>query len=190
MHRDCPMAVDKGGKMKTIIISFKPEVFPALLTKEKKFEYRSKIPEGMLEVYLYLSSPVKMIVGKLILGERMPITELLNNDSKAVKANLEKHMSEGVKFCSPIISISLFRNPVSLAEAKAFSPNFSAPQLYTYAENYPELNKALKERIIDFYDINSVKAIDKLGLFSYEIIEKFPRQIELPVYLKEYKIFR
>ena len=65
--------------MNEIILSFKPEFFKALLTGKKHFEYRSRIPEKETVAYLYLSSPVNMIVGKIVLGQRNNIQHFLKN---------------------------------------------------------------------------------------------------------------
>ena len=131
-----------------------------------------------------------MIVGKLMLGERISISELMNSaEYEYARNNLERHMSEGSKFCSPIISISLFQNPISLAEAKQLSSDFCVPQSFIYTSKYSKLSEELEARKADTYNINSSKSLEMLGLFSYEIIEKFPIKIALPDYLGKYKAF-
>ena len=77
--------------MRSIIFSFKPEIFPALLTAEKRFEYRSRIPEGELDAYIYLSSPVKKIVGKMRLGARLRILDLVSESETDIRKMLEKY---------------------------------------------------------------------------------------------------
>ena len=105
-----------------------------MLTGKKHFEYRSRIPEKETVAYLYLSSPVKMIVGKIVLGQRNNIQHFLENSDLAnsSRSYLEKHLQEGAKYFSPIYSLSLLDSPISLKQAKELSPRFNAPQGYSY----------------------------------------------------------
>ncbi|MFC2550250.1 MAG: hypothetical protein ACFNW2_02890 [Streptococcus sanguinis] len=123
--------------MNEIILSFKPEFFKALLTGKKHFEYRSRIPEKETVAYLYLSSPAKMIVGKMILGQRNNIQNFLENSDleNSSRPYLENHLQEGAKYFSPIYSLSLLDSPISLKQAKELSPRFNAPQGYSYVTN-------------------------------------------------------
>ena len=123
--------------MNEIILSFKPEFFKALLTGKKHFEYRSRIPEKETVAYLYLSSPVKMIVGKIVLGQRNNIQNFLENSDleNSSRPYLENHLQEGAKYFSPIYSLSLLDSPISLKQAKELSPRFNAPQGYSYVTN-------------------------------------------------------
>lgn len=123
--------------MNEIILSFKPEFFKALLTGKKHFEYRSRIPEKETVAYLYLSSPAKMIVGKMILGQRNNIQNFLENSDleNSSRPYLENHLQEGAKYFSPIYSLSLLDSPISLKQAKELSPRFNASQGYSYVTN-------------------------------------------------------
>lgn len=175
--------------MKKILISFLPEVFPALLTGEKRFEYRSRLPEGEIEAYIYLSSPVKMITGRMRLGERLLIRDLLDNANDEIRCKLEKHMGEGSVYCSPILSLSLFDQPISLDEARKLDADFCAPQGFVYLERYPALCVKLEEANLSFYEINPTCSREGLGLFSSEIKRLYPRRIEMPPYLNCFKDF-
>lgn len=172
--------------MNRIIFSFKPEIFPALLTKEKQFEYRSRLPDGDLEAYIYLSSPIKMIVGKMKLGQRLRLVDLIQEVDAEYKRDLERHIEEGSNYCSPILSLSLFATPVTLAEAKRLSPNFSAPQGFLYLSNHPALRDKLENIEMSVYEINPTQSKAKLGLYSTEIIKEYPPKIQIPAYLTHY----
>lgn len=171
--------------MEEIFLSFKPEFFRALLTKKKHFEYRSRIPKDNTVAYLYLSSPAKMIVGKLLLGKRNEIESFLNDtDLKAdSRINLKNHLEEGANYFSSIHSLSLLAKPILLDEAKALSPNFSAPQGYSYAKNYVELHKYLKDVNYSSFEINPNESLELLGLFTKDITQKFNQEISTPDYL-------
>lgn len=174
--------------MKKIIFSFSPKVFPALCTGNKWFEYRSRMTEGSVEAYIYLSSPIKMIVGKLDLAPKMSIQDFIttNNPRGKLSVDLKKHILEGSNYFSPIKSLKILETPVSLKQAKELSSNFFAPQGYTFLERYPELKAVLESRIYIEKRINPFGDFDKLGLFSSEIISTYQKEIVLPVYLQSF----
>ena len=168
--------------MNEIILSFKPEFFKALLTGKKHFEYRSRIPEKETVAYLYLSSPAKMIVGKMILGQRNNIQNFLNSS----RPYLENHLQEGAKYFSPIYSLSLLDSPISLKQAKELSPKFKAPQGYSYVTNYKELHNFLENSVFSTFEINPSNGLDLLGLFTKDIVKKYEQEIATPLYLELY----
>ncbi len=56
--------------MRRILLSIKPVYAERILSGEKKYEYRKSVPtwlkDGPIEAYLYASSPVKRIVGVVV----------------------------------------------------------------------------------------------------------------------------
>lgn len=174
--------------MKKIILSFKPEFFRALLTQKKHFEYRSRIPEQQTVAYLYLSAPAKMIVGKMVMGKRNEIKSFLNDSdlNNDYCLNLNNHYREGAKYFSAIHSLSLLDSPVLLEEAKKMSPNFSAPQGYSYIKNYQELHEYLEKADYSFFEINPNESLEFLGLFTRDIVNKFSQEIETPSFLEKF----
>lgn len=174
--------------MNEIILSFKPEFFKALLTGKKHFEYRSRIPEKETVAYLYLSSPAKMIVGKMVLGQRNNIQDFLENSDLAnsSRSYLENHLQEGAKYFSPIYSLSLLDSPISLKQAKELSPKFNAPQGYSYVKNYKELHNFLENSVFSTFEINPSNGLDLLGLFTKDIVKKYEQEIATPLYLEQY----
>lgn len=181
--------------MEEIILSFKPEFFRALLTQKKHFEYRSRIPEQQTVAYLYLSAPAKMIVGKMVMGKRNEIKSFLNdsdlNNDYYLNLNnhyrdLNNHYREGAKYFSAIHSLSLLDSPVLLEEAKKMSPNFSAPQGYSYIKNYQKLHEYLEKADYSLFEINPDESLEFLGLFTRDIVNKFSQEIETPSFLEKF----
>lgn len=168
--------------MKALILSFSPAVFPSLLTGQKQFEYRKRLPKGDLRAYLYLSSPVKAIVGYLDLGERLEVSDLLASDlAEPIKARLFRFTET---YASPIRSFGLFDEPVPLETIRELGGQ--PPQSFVYAQTYPLLAEALRGQSASVYPINPNQALDGLGWFSYELIERYPLRISLPKALLSY----
>lgn len=174
--------------MEEIILSFKLEFFRALLTGKKHFEYRSRIPEEGTIAYLYLSAPAKMIVGKFVLGRRNEISIFLKDSSlnNKVRLNLNDHYHEGAKYFSAIYTLSLLDTPILLEQAKNLSPNFSAPQGYSYIKNYEALHNRLKESSYSTFEVNPSENLKLLGLFTKDIVKQFDQIIGTPNYLAQY----
>ncbi|MFA9493230.1 hypothetical protein [Streptococcus sp. E17BB] len=165
--------------MKALILSFSPAVFPSLLTGQKQFEYRKRLPKGDLRAYLYLSSPVKAIVGYLDLEERLEISDLLASDlAEPIKARLFRFTET---YAFPIKSLGLFDEPVPLETIRELGGQ--PPQSFVYAQTYPLLTEALCGQSASVYPINPNQALDGLGWFSQEILNQHPRVIPLPASL-------
>lgn len=50
-------------------MSIKPKFFEKILSGDKKVEYRKVSPKHFEEIYLYVSYPIKKILGKIILDK-------------------------------------------------------------------------------------------------------------------------
>ena len=59
--------------MRTMLLSFKPEWYNKIMDGSKLFEYRRTFPNEEIMAYMYVSSPAKMIVGRIHLGKRIDI---------------------------------------------------------------------------------------------------------------------
>ena len=59
--------------MRTMLLSFKPRWYNKIMDGSKIFEYRRTFPNEEIMAYMYVSSPVKMIVGRIHLGKRIDI---------------------------------------------------------------------------------------------------------------------
>ena len=59
--------------MKTMLLSFKPEWFEKIKNGSKIYEYRRSFANEEVMAYMYVSTPMKMVVGKIHLGKRINI---------------------------------------------------------------------------------------------------------------------
>jgi len=99
---------------------------------------------------------------------------------------LENHLQEGAKYFSPIYSLSLLDSPISLKQAKELSPEFKAPQGYSYVKNYKELHNFLEKSVFSTFEINPSNGLDLLGLFTKDIVKNYEQEIATPLYLEQY----
>ena len=61
--------------MRTMLLSFRPDVYDRIASGEKIFEYRRIFPEGHIKAYMYVSGPVCGIKGVLLLDNRHSLEE-------------------------------------------------------------------------------------------------------------------
>ena len=59
--------------MRTMLLSFKPGWFDKIKEGNKIFEYRRTFPDEEIMAYMYVSSPMMQIVGRIHLGRRIDI---------------------------------------------------------------------------------------------------------------------
>lgn len=99
--------------------------------------------------YMYVSTPMKMIVGKIHLGKRIDINtwkdRYHNNPEIVERINdfLTKH-----QYAMPIISFQMTEG-IDLETLRQFNPNFVCPQMYYYLDNYPELFEFIRKNAAD-----------------------------------------
>lgn len=131
--------------MKTIILSFKPEVYKRILTGEKIFEHRRAFPNEEIKAYLYVSRPVSAVMGILYLNNRHSLNDWLEEysyDYEAVERIKKyqihyKYAMEMPKFVET--------TGVSLEELR-LKVKFLVPRSYYYIDNTPLL-KYITENI-------------------------------------------
>jgi len=131
--------------VKTMLLSFKPEWFEKIKDGRKIFEYRNSFANDEVMAYMYVSHPLKQIVGKIHLGKRIDINEWKNTYSNQpeVMARIEDYLSRH-KYAMPILSFQM-TNVITLEELRKFNKSFVCPQMYYYLDNYPELFAYVKE---------------------------------------------
>ena len=59
--------------MSKILISIKPEYVKLILSGEKQYEYRKRIPTNVETAVIYATAPVKKIVGEIQIDEVLSI---------------------------------------------------------------------------------------------------------------------
>lgn len=147
---------------KIIFLSFRPEFFRPILYDIKKYEYRKRFCDEPTTAYLYLSSPVRKVIGIMELGKPLHIDEIVLNYGKNadVYRRLNDCLNVGEKYAIPIESFQLFKTPISIDKIKEIEPNFFVPQCYLNLENYNNVLSYLKNQ--DMYDIEFFNKHDKI----------------------------
>lgn len=70
--------------MRKILISIKPEYVKQILSGEKLYEYRKRVPSEVTVAVIYATAPIKKIVGEFYVNEilSMPPKDLWNKTRK------------------------------------------------------------------------------------------------------------
>ena len=149
--------------MRKMLLSFKPEVYEKIKSGKKIFEHRRNFPDEPIMAYMYVSSPVKMIVGRIHLGKKIDI----NTWKEQYKA--DKEVCERIDdfltrhtYAMPVLSFQMTKE-IELEILRKFNPNFVCPQMYYYLDNYPELFDFIRKNATDIGElhINSFVNIEK-----------------------------
>lgn len=134
--------------MRTMLLSFKADVFERVLNGTKIYEHRRVFPDEPIKAYLYISSPVKAITGIMWLGNRKPIKDWIteyNYDTKAVE-----RITNYLKYHTYAMEIQKFQptNSISLDVLRNSDLDFVVPQMYYYLDD-SKLLKFLEQNIIE-----------------------------------------
>ena len=159
---------------RNIFLSFRPEFFRPILYDIKKYEYRKRFCDEPTTAYLYLSSPVKKVIGIMELGKALHMDEIVSNYSKDsdVYARILKCLEGGEKFAIPIESFQLFKNPISIEKIKEIKNDFSVPQCYLNLENYESVLDFLESQPmfdIEFYNKHDMIYENNLAMTCKEM---------------------
>ena len=133
--------------MRTMLLSFKPEIYDKIASGEKVLEYRYTFPNEPIKAYAYISRPVKAIGGIIYLDNRIELKALKDRCKKGsdVEIRLVKHMDAN-KY---VMQIKAFQetNRIPLSELKNFDDRFVIPQMYYFLDELPLLNY-IEEKLI------------------------------------------
>ena len=148
--------------MRKMLLSFKADVYERVLSGEKIYEHRKVFPDEPIEAYLYVSNPIKAIVGIMHLGNKTSIEswkEKYSYDQDAVR-----RIDEYLKQHKYAMEIQTFQNTnnISLYKLREDLPGFVVPQMYYFIDDSPLL-EYLEENLVaegemqvhDFSDIKS-----------------------------------
>lgn len=129
--------------MKKIFLSFKPEYFLPLKFGLKKYEYRKRFCDEDTIAYLYLSGKSREVIGMMKLGKPIRLDKTRDNyvNYPDTLRRVDEYILNRDIYAIPIISLALFKSPISLNEIRDNIPNFMPPQMYYLLEN----NKVLKD---------------------------------------------
>lgn len=133
-----------------MLLSFKPEVFELIASGKKIYEYRRQFPNEEIRAYMYVSSPVRKIVGYIDLGERISLQdwkEKYSND-KEVSERIEEYIARNNRYVMPIKHFQMTTS-ISVEDLQANLSKFIVPQSYYYLETFAELKDFIHTRISD-----------------------------------------
>ena len=144
--------------MRTMLLSFKPEVFESICSGEKIYEHRRVFPNEPIEAYIYISRPVQAIGGIIRLGNKINIAEwkqTYSYDPEAIK-----RIDTYLEHYSVAMEIQMFQNTtqIPLSEVKKTFPKFLIPQMYYYLDGSPLLTylqenlKPVEKNLIHKFD--------------------------------------
>ena len=148
--------------MRTMLLSFRPDVYERIATGEKKFEHRRTFPSEPIKAYMYISGPIYGIKGILYLENRHSLSDWRKDfvyDKEAI-SRIDKYLEKA----NYALEIKKFQETsfISLETLRNDVPDFVVPQMYYYLENRPllsylENNLVYTNNIIthDFTVINS-----------------------------------
>ena len=147
-------------------MSFWPKIYNKIASGEKIFEYRRAYSDESTMVYMYVSKPVKKIIGVLYLGERIDLNtwkESYSQDSEVSERITE--YQEKYRYAMPVLSFQEVEE-ISLETLRENVPNFVAPQSYIYVDKNIELKQ--------FLDAN-IKLLNKKNFNNFD--DKLPAHV-------------
>lgn len=125
--------------MRTMLLSFKADVYKRVISGDKIYEHRKVFPNEPIKAYLYVSNPVKAITGVMYLNNRIEIErwkDIYSYDKVAMERiddYLEHH-----KYAMQIIKFEE-TNDISLSQLRIDVPGFVVPQMYYFIDDSPLL---------------------------------------------------
>ena len=159
---------------KEIFLSFKPEFFRPILYGMKKYEYRKRFCKEETRAFLYLTSPVREVVGIIEFGAPVDIEGIMDTFSKKadVYRRLEACMISGEKLAIPIISLRLCKKPIHISKIKSIDPSFTVPRSYLNIRKYKSVYEYLDTRELydpEFYNSHEAIYADNIAMTCEEM---------------------
>lgn len=180
-----------------IFLSFRPEFFRPILYGIKKYEYRKRFCNEDTSAYLYLSSPVREVIGIMELGKPIIMSEEILKYEKNSKIynRIYDCLENKELYAIPIESLRLFKKPISICEIKAVEPTFSVPQCYLNIEKFPSLVRYFNEQ--EMYDIEFINDHSNIYENNFgmsckemELTEEFVKKDKLYTTNEKYSIIK
>lgn len=137
-------------KTDTIILSIHPSHIEKILSGEKQYEYRKRIPTDIRYIVVYATAPIKMIVALI------EIDSVIKGTPEAVWKKTKKHAGISEDFFmryfsnhqdAYAIKIKVVHELLSTKLITDLKDQICAPQSYTY----------LKEPVIELYHKLGIK---------------------------------
>ena len=120
--------------MRTVLLSFKADVFDRLVTGEKIYEHRKVFPNDEIEAYLYVSAPVKSIKGIMHLKNKTDIETW--KEKYASDKDAQIRINEYLKYHKYAMEIEDFQNTnaIPLSQLRNDIAGFVVPQMYYFID--------------------------------------------------------
>lgn len=126
--------------MRTMLLSFKADVYKKVITGEKIYEHRKVFPDEPIKAYLYVSAPIKAIIGIMYLNNKIEIEKWKEKYSYDKDA-LER-INNYLQHHKYAMEITEFQNTnkISLEQLRIDLPGFVVPQMYYFIDDTPLLD--------------------------------------------------
>lgn len=125
--------------MRTMLLSFKADVYQKVITGEKIYEHRKVFPDDPIKAYLYVSAPIKAVVGIMHLDNKIAIErwkEQYSYDEKAIE-RITKYLQHH-RYAMEIVDFQ-DTNKIPLNQLRVDLPGFVVPQMYYFIDDTPLL---------------------------------------------------
>lgn len=121
--------------MRTMLLSFKSDVFKRVQSGEKIYEHRKVFPDEPIKAYLYISSPIKAISGIMILSNRIHLKSW--RDKYAYDKEAVKRIDSYLQYHKFAMQIDEFQNTnqISLNKLRTDIQGFVVPQMYYFIDD-------------------------------------------------------
>ncbi len=121
--------------MRTMLLSFKADVFQRVVSGKKIYEHRKVFPDEPIRAYLYISHPVKAVGGIMLLSHKVSLSDWkikYQNDKKTVE-RIDKYLKQH-KYAMQIDEFQN-TNQISLMQLRNDVPGFIVPQMYYFIDD-------------------------------------------------------
>ena len=125
--------------MRTMLLSFKADVYKKVITGEKIYEHRKVFPNEPIKAYLYVSTPIKSIVGIMHLNNKTAIESW--KEKYAYDKSALDRIDNYLLHHKYAMEISDFQdtNKISLEKLRTDLSGFVVPQMYYFIDDTPLL---------------------------------------------------
>ena len=129
-----------GKTMRTMLLSFKADVYERVISGEKIYEHRKVFPNEPVLAYLYVSAPVKAITGIMYLNNKQYLSEW--KDKFSFDKDALKRINEYLKTQNVAMEISEFHetSKIQLSTLRKDLSKFIVPQMYYFIDDTPLLD--------------------------------------------------
>ena len=134
--------------MRTMLLSFRHDVFNRVVSGDKIYEHRRAFPDEPVKAYIYVSRPVQAICGIMYLSKKTSLLDWKEKykDDELCVARIDEYLKHH-KYGMEINRFEL-TNSISLEMLRSNLGEFLIPQSYYYIED-SELLSYLEKNLVD-----------------------------------------